>query len=143
MLNKIFKIIIIALSSFMIFIGLFFLLIEFINIFSFAFSPYAHPFNGLMRYISRVFQFMFFLAFGILSLIFNIRNNIYRTTLVIISSIFAFASSLLLITYMNTFVYLSFMFTSLAIGIIYFFNYFYPTYKGRMRDFFDSIREKK
>lgn len=130
MKTKPFKIILLSLLLALGTGSLFFISVEIINLINTNFFVFLHPFNGLVRYVSRLITFLYFLF----SLNFSVVN-IFKTTPIktLISKITlssCFLISFTFLAYLDFFVFLIFNIGFiLCVGLTFFIYWFIPNRK--------------
>lgn len=114
----IFSVIVIAISSF-------FVIIEVINIMSKNYEVFLHPFNGLQRYISRSFTFLFLILTAVLSIVNIFKSSPVKTRILSVALVANFLVSFTFLVYLDLFVFLIFNIVIILCMFLHYYIYWY------------------
>ena len=123
--TKPFKIVLLSLLSIVSLLSMFFIAVELINIFTTNFFVFLHPFNGLVRYSSRLITFLYILLSLDLSIINIFKPTPVKTALSKVTIVTCFLLSYTFLFYLDFFMFLILNITLSACVFFTFFIYWY------------------
>ena len=119
------KIVLLSLVSIVSLLSMFFIAVELINIFTTNFFVFLHPFNGLVRYSSRLITFLYILLSLDLSIINIFKPTPVKTALSKVTIVTCFLLSYTFLFYLDFFMFLILNITLSACVFFTFFIYWY------------------
>ena len=125
-----FKIILLSILLALSALSIFFIGVELLNIITTNFFVFMHPFNGLVRYTSRLVSFIYILLMLNLSIINVFKQKPVKTAMAKISLPACFIISFTFLAYLDFFVFLIFNISlSACIFLTFFIYWFIPNKK--------------